>query len=154
MDTNNKKGDVRTVTNEKYLYRCERCNERIVLEAPVEHHPFRVHESCPNHELVPIIIGDYNNLMVEMNYLGKDVNYFLSTGIVIARLELSDRNITLETNGEEGDMYLEIVEYKKVEQGVYVETSFSDPIYEVPKTLKEVEEYFKDWLEVDELVRN
>lgn len=36
----------------KYKYECERCENELLLERPVEEFMFRVHESCPNHELV------------------------------------------------------------------------------------------------------
>lgn len=86
--------------------------------------------------------------MIEMDYLGEDVNSFISTGVEIARLELDGKNICLETNGEEGNMYLEIVIYQVNAKGDYLEENFSDPIYEMPKTEKEVEAMFEDWLEV------
>lgn len=50
----------------KYIYNCERCDERIELEAPVEEYLFRVHKSCPNHELVPVIRENYDNLVEVM----------------------------------------------------------------------------------------
>lgn len=92
------------------------------------------------------------NLMIEMDYLGKDINSFISTGVEIARLELEEQHVCLETNGEEGNMYLELVTYNVTERGDHVEDSFSDPVYEMPTNTEEVENLFKDWLEVGELM--
>lgn len=91
------------------------------------------------------------NLMIEMDLLGEDLDSFVETGVLIARWELDGKHICLESNGEEGDMYLELVEYVLDDVGNYLENSFSDPIYEMPKTEEEVVELFTDWFEVDEL---
>lgn len=44
--------------NKTYTYECERCDEVIQLEHPVEHYHQRVHSTCPNHELVIVIDED------------------------------------------------------------------------------------------------
>lgn len=91
--------------------------------------------------------GTDATLIIEMDYLGKSLNYFLAAGEVIARLEMDSKQkeITLETNGEEGDIYLEVVEYDVLETGELVEVSFSEPIYEIPKTIDKIETLFQEW---------
>lgn len=130
---------------ERYEYFCERCEKNIILEKPIQDYKFKAHK-CPNHELVfERIIKP--NLFIDMDYIGKKLESFEENGVILARLEYKDKIYSLETNGDNKERYLEIVEYHIDEDGGYVENWFSEPIYDVPKDAEQVIETFNDWIE-------
>lgn len=132
----------------EYIYKCEQCNSMIYLEEPIESYQFPVHKNCPNQKL--IFIGtendDTTNLMIEMDLLHEELNN-LQVGDVIARLEFGNKEVCLEVNGDDDEKYLEMVDYIMNENGEYVESGFSETIYETPYSSEEVEELFQNWLE-------
>lgn len=76
---------------------------------------------------------------VVLENLKKDLSEF-GIGVVIAELINNKTLYTLETNGEHDDVYLEIVEY---DNGL--EQSFSDPIYEMPNSIEDINKLFNDF---------
>lgn len=96
-----------------------------------------------------------NNLLVEMDYLTMKMEDFTPTGEVIARLELPNKHICLETNDDdEGKIFLEIAEYELDEKGNYVGAIHSDPIHHMPKTVEDIEELFSNWLGLYQIDEN
>lgn len=70
-------------------------------------------------------------------------------GEVLAEYKFENENslIHLETNGEEDDLFLEIVEYTIREDGVFVENTFSEYIFhEDIETEQDIKDLFENWL--------
>lgn len=85
------------------------------------------------------------NIIINQHYFGKDLS-LLNVGDVIATLHLSEKKrISIEVNGEEKETYLEMVDYEKIDE-IFVDVGFSEPFYEIPKTMNEIEELFENWL--------
>lgn len=89
-----------------------------------------------------------SKIHIEIDLLGKSMDTFNGVGIVLASLEIADKQYILETNGEKDDLYLELVEYELGLSGSYTDIAFSEPIWEVPNSVEEVESIFDDWLKL------
>lgn len=83
-----------------------------------------------------------NKRSFDMEFTYKENINQLEVGVIIAELTNSNKTLTLETNGEHDDIYLEVVEYVDG-----IERSFSDPIYEPPKNKNEAIELIKSYMQ-------
>lgn len=79
--------------------------------------------------------------------LGKDISTLVSRATEIARIEFDNYLFTLESNGEDDEFWLEVVMYIKNKLGDYMDESFSDCIYEIPKTKEEAKNEILGWFE-------
>ena len=91
------------------------------------------------------------HFMVDFEVLNKDIdNLFKEKGEIIAQLEVNDhRHICLEINGDEKEIWLEIVDYEINSHGVFHEQGFSDCIYDIPQDEKEAKDWLINWLNQD-----
>lgn len=65
----------------------------------------------------------------------------LEVGVIIANYTNGSTSLTIETNGVQGDIFLEVVKY---ENGT--EQEFSEPMYEMPKTIEDAKELFEQYI--------
>lgn len=86
--------------------------------------------------------------------LGKDMSVFTGAQAVVASLTYKGNVFTLESNGERGEYWLEVVQYEPDGENKNEEASYSDPIHEMPENKEEAKEIIMDWYqtEINELI--
>lgn len=92
-----------------------------------------------------------DNIFIDKeNVIDFKLNKISWNGEILAKYEFTNgsRELHLETNGEENNIYLEIVDYRISHDGTLLENSFSEPIYDIQSD-KEIEELFQNWIEQD-----
>ena len=69
----------------------------------------------------------------------------------ISEIQIGEQTrFTLMANGDEDDMYLEVVRFDKVQvnsEEIFAEQEFSDPIYEIPRDAEEAISILTDFAE-------
>lgn len=97
---------------------------------------------------------------MEFNYdlglLGQEMTVFEGAKKTVASIHFKDHIFALESNGERGEYWLESVMYEPNNEHGTSESSFSDPIHDIPQTKEEAADIIQDWYqeELKQLIAN